>query len=114
MELIKKYEIFLEDRQLGKSLADQTKNEYVFIYRACQIDVNNFYDMDYITLSKKFAIEHAENNHIVNEEPYHVIIAYVKTSNVYDAYNPGEYFYHGSPLKGREIYVSKGDEYEIE
>ena len=114
MKPIKKYEIFLEDRQLGKSLVDQTKNEYVVIYRACKKDINEFYDMDYITLSKKFAIEHAENNHAYHEEPYHVIRAYVKTLYVYDAYNPGEYFYHGTNKKGIEIYTSKGDKYEME
>ena len=113
---IKSYQSFLEsDRKLGKCLALQTKEIYIYIYRACKKSENEFHNMDYITLSKKFAIGHAENNHAVNEEPYHVIMAFVKTINVYDAYNPGEYFYKGPDIKGKEIYNSLGpDEYEVD
>jgi hypothetical protein len=107
--------IFKEDegRQLGKSLATQMNTPYVTIYRAAPMTANEFFDKDYITLSKKFAIEHAENNHVYHDEPYHVIQALVSTKNVYDAYNPGEYFYSGPNKKAKEIYISKGpDEYE--
>ncbi len=116
MNFIKKYQAFLEnDRKLGKCLALQTKEKYVYIYRACKKTENEFHDMDYVTLSKKFAIGHAESNHAVNEEPYHVIKVFVKTSEVYDAYNPGEYFYHGPDIAGKEFYVSLGpDEYEVD
>jgi hypothetical protein len=77
------------------------------------MSANEFYDRDYVTLSKKFAIEHAENNHVYHDEPFHVIQALVSTQNVFDASNPGEYFYSGPNKKAKEIYVSLGpDEYE--
>lgn len=107
--------IFKEEdkgRQLGKSLASQTTNPFVVIYRAAPMTANEFFDKDYITLSKKFAIEHAENNNVYHEEPYHVLQALVPTKDVYDAYNPGEYFYSGPNKKAKEIYVSKGEDYE--
>jgi predicted nucleotidyltransferase len=86
---------------------------YVVIYRAAPMSANEFYDRDYVTLSKKFAIGHAENNHVYNEEPFHVIQALVSTKDIFDASNPGEYFYHGPNKKAKEIYVSLGpDEYE--
>ena len=108
--LIKKMlkEALIENRELGKSLASQIKTPYVTIYRAAPMEANEFYDRDYVTLSKKFAVEHAENNHVYHEEPYHVIEALVSTSNVFNASNPGEYFYSGPNKKAREIYISKG------
>lgn len=108
--LIKKMlkEALIENRELGKSLASQIKTPYVTIYRAAPMEANEFYDRDYVTLSKKFAVEHAENNHVYHEEPYHVIEALVSTSNIFNASNPGEYFYSGPNKKAREIYVSKG------
>ena len=113
--LIKKLlrESLNEERTLGQALDSKIKTPYITIYRACSMDANNFYDRDYVTLSKKFAIEHAENNHVYHEEQYHVIEALVSTSNVFDATNPSEYFYSGPTKKGREIYISKGpEEYE--
>ena len=101
-----------EERKLGKSLSSQMNTPFVIIYRAAPNDVFEFRNMDYVTLSKKFAIEHSESNHVYHEEPFHVIQALVSTNNVFDAYNPGEYFYSGQPKKAKEIYVSKGDDYE--
>ena len=103
----------LENRELGKSLSSQISTPYIVIYRAAPMSADSFYDKDYVTLSKKFAIEHAENNHVYHEEPYHVIRAMVSTDMVFDASNPGEYFYSGPNKKGSEIYISKGgDDYE--
>jgi hypothetical protein len=100
------------ERKLGKSLAEQIPDKFVMIYRACPKDSNTFKDRDYVTRSKKFAIEHAENNHVYHEEQQHVLYAFVPTKYVFDAYNPGEYFYSGPEVKGKEIYLTKGDEYE--
>lgn len=102
------------DRKLGNSLTTNLgKTSFVVMYRACAMSSTKFLDKDYVTLNKKFAIEHAENNHVYYEEPYHVIQAVISTDKLFDAYNPGEYFYSGEPKKGKEIYVSKGpDEYE--
>lgn len=102
-----------DGRPLGKSLSKQISSPYVIIYRAAPMIANEFFNKDYVTLSKKFAIEHAENNHVYHDEPYHVIQALVSTENVFDAHNPGEYFYSGPNKKAKEIYVSLGpDEYE--
>lgn len=100
------------DRKLGKSLKSQFSTPYVLVYRAAPMSANEFFDKDYVTLSKKFAIEHAENNHIYHEEPQHVIQALISTENVYDAYNPGEYFYSGPNKKAKEIYVTKGEDFQ--
>lgn len=108
-----KLRLFENERELGASLASQMNTPYVVIYRAAPMSANEFYDRDYVTLSKKFAIEHAESNHVYNEEAFHVIQALVSTKDVFDASNPGEYFYHGPNKKAKEIYVSLGpDEYE--
>ncbi len=102
-----------ENRELGASLASQIKTPFITIYRAAPMEADSFYDKDYVTLSKKFAVEHAENNHVYHEEPYHVIQALASTKNIFNASNPSEYFYSGPDKKGREIYISKGPkEYE--
>ncbi len=101
-----------DQRELGRSLSDQISTPYVVIYRAAPMSANEFFDRDYVTLSKKFAVEHAENNHVYHDEPFHVIQALVSTDRVFDAYNPGEYFYSGPNKKAKEIYVSKGEEFE--
>ena len=101
-----------DERKLGKSLSAQTSVEFVTIYRACAKNEFMFKDKDYITLSNKFAIEHAESCHVYHEEQQHVIRALVSTKNVFDAYNPGEYFYSGQDKKGTEVYLTKGEEYE--
>jgi GNAT superfamily N-acetyltransferase len=100
--------ILRENRELGQSLANQMSTPYITIYRAAPLEANEFYDRDYVTLSKKFAIEHAENNHVYNETPFHVIRTLVPTKNVFDASNPSEYFYSGPNKKGTEIYITKG------
>jgi hypothetical protein len=103
-----------EERKLGKSLAFQTKNPYVTLYRAAPIDVLEFRDKDYTTLSKQFAIDHAENNHIYHNKPFHVLQAIISTDKIFDAPNPGEYFYSGPPKKAKVIYVSKGESYDMD
>jgi hypothetical protein len=101
-----------ESRELGKRMSEITRNPYVTVYRAVKNGVEEFYDKDYVTLSKKFAIEHAENNHIVYDEPYQVIKALISTNNIYEATNPGEYLYSGAPKKGVIEYITKGYDYE--
>lgn len=100
------------ERELGKRLSDTQGKQKVWVYRAVGPGITNFYDRDYVTLSKKFAIEHAENNHIYNEEQQQVIRALISTENLYDAANPGEYLYSGPELQGKVYYVTKGLDYE--
>ena len=101
-----------ETRGLGTKLSDKTNNPYITVYRAVKSGVDSFYDKDFVTLSKKFAIEHAENNHIVYSEPHQVIRALISTDKIYDAPNPGEYFYSGPDKPGKAIYITRGEDYE--
>ena len=55
--------------------------------------------MDYVTLSRKWAKEQTA----VEEEPYHVIRAMVSADQVFEALNPGEYFYDGPTIPGKPI-----------
>lgn len=97
-----------DNRKLGQRLASQVNTPYVTLYRAAPINVIEFKDKDYTTLSKQFAIDHAESNHVYHEEPYHVLQAVISTDRIFDAPNPGEYFYSGPPKKAKVIYISKG------
>jgi len=101
-----------EERQLGKRLSDTAGKKLIAVYRAVAKGITTFFDKDYVTLSKKFAVEHAENNHVYNEEQQQVIMAYISTELLFDAYNPGEYFYVGPDKIGKLIYLTKGDDYE--
>lgn len=106
-------EIQIDDRKLGTCMDRETTSHYLTIYRACAMDVKTFSGKkDYVTFSKRFAVEHGEHMHAVHKEPYHVIRALVQTKHVFNAYNPGEYFYFGPEKKGYEIYVTKGDDFE--
>ena len=105
-------EVLNGDRELGAPLSSKTNSQYATVYRAVGNDVDVFFDRDFVTLSKKFAIEHAESNHIVYEEQQQVIVALISTDNIYEATNPGEYLYSGPNKKGKVIYLTKGYEYE--
>lgn len=97
---------WLEMRQLGKSLPETGYNEpYAIIYRASSNA--NLKDRDYVTMSRKFAVGHAEHQAAVEEEPCGVYRYMVKSSDVYEAMNPGEYFYSGPPAQGRLIYTAE-------
>lgn len=100
------------DRKVGKQLSKEIGKKPVLVYRAVAKGVNTFSDMDYVTLSKRFAVEHAENNHIYNDEQQQVIVAFISSENIYDAYNPGEYFYVGKSVPGKILYLTKGEEFE--
>lgn len=104
-------------RNPGKKLSEHLRYQYsksVVIYRARDTKDNTFNTEDYVTLSPKFAVEHAESNHIYEGKPQQVIKAVVHPSLVADASNPGEYFYIGKPIEGKSVYVSKGYEYDGE
>lgn len=101
-----------DDRKLGKRISDIKGAGYTKVYRAVPNDVDEFKNKDYVTFSLKFAVEHAENNEVYHEEPQKVIYALISNDKLYDAYNPGEYFYSGPDLKAKTIYNSKGYDYE--
>ena len=106
------YKTIKENRELGEPLSTKTWRSSVIVYRALSEDVNEFRDKDYVTLSLEFAVDHAENNHVVYDTPHQVIAAKIKTSNLYLADNPGEYLYSGKTLPGSVVYKTKGYDYE--
>ena len=102
---------WLEERQMGQSLPDTGyTSSQVIIYRAVAKEVTEIKQEDYVTLSEKFAREHADHMVVTEEEPYVVLKALVNASDVYEAYNPGEYFYNGSPTSGQVIYTANPPE----
>jgi len=96
------------ERRLGKSLSQSGyPQENVYIYRAMIGTEIHLKPHDYVTRSKKFAVEHADHMTAVNDEMYHVMMYFVKASDVYEAYNPGEYLYNGPDVRGTEVYKSE-------
>lgn len=102
--LIKQWMTLVEERKKGKSLPEAGyKPAFVTIYRAVLATTDSFQPMDYVTLNRQWAIEHAQHTAAVESEPAHVLRALVPAKNVYEAYNPGEYFYDGPSIPGRPI-----------
>ncbi len=67
-----------------------------FYYRAMPISSDTIRPMDYITMSNKFAIEHAITTSIYEMEDYGVFMALLNDHEVDTADNPGEYRYIGN------------------
>ena len=86
----------------------------VQIFRAKDSKDNYFNPNDYVTLSHKFAVEHAESNHVYFDEKQIVIRKLVPANQVAEASNPGEYFYIGPKIPGTVVYKTLGDEYQGE
>lgn len=100
------------DRTLGKSVREIKGRGLTKVYRAVSNEINEFKSKDYVTFSLKFAVEHAENNAIYYGEPQKVIHAMIPNDKLYEASNPGEYFYDGENLAGKTIYQTKGYDFE--
>lgn len=103
-----------EERTHGKLLSELKPSlKTVMIFRARDSKGDEFDSKDYVTLSSKFALEHAESNHVYNDEQYIVIRATVPTNQLAEASNPGEWFYIGPKIHGDVVYKSLGpDDYE--
>lgn len=86
-------------RDKGQSLAEMGERQPVRIYRAVKEGDMSFHPMDYVTRSMKFARQHAEHIAAVEEENASVLTALAAPEHVFEAYNPGEFFYDGPPLK---------------
>ena len=56
---------------------------------------------DYITMSRKFAGDHAVTSAVYNEEPFYVVYAFVDENDIKEADNPGEYLYIGEPFEAK-------------
>lgn len=102
-----------EDRQKGTSLSSELADKYVVIYRAQPSTASTIDPMSYVTRSIKFARDHAVHMANTEEIPYHVVRALVATKDVYNAYNPGEYFYDGKAVNGKTVFIAKpGDDFQ--
>lgn len=105
--MIKLKSLISENRKLGKALNKTGyAYKYVEIFRAIPVVETGLKPNDYVTRSKKFAIEHSDHQTAVHEELYHVMRYIVKAENVFQAYNTDEYFYNGPDVAGIEIYKS--------
>lgn len=100
-----------EERKHGKLLSEiKPTLKTVMIFRARDDKSDEFDSKDYVTLSSKFALEHAESNHVYSEEPQIVIRATVPTNQLAEASNPGEWFYIGPKIHGDVVYKTLGPE----
>jgi hypothetical protein len=103
-------EILNEDRrsERGKCLPETGyKEKYVVIYRAVVTTEMMLHSMDYVTRNQNWAIGHAQHVAVVEGENAHVLRVMVLAKDVYEAHNPGEYFYDGPEIKGRIIFVAE-------
>ena len=66
---------------------------------------------DYITMSRKFAGDHAVTSAVYNDEPFHVVYAFVDENDIKEADNPGEYLYIGEPFEAKpsQMATPEGD-----
>jgi hypothetical protein len=97
-----------ENRQKGKSLPETGyAHTYVVIYRGVVATETMFHSMDYVTTNRRWAQGHAEHVAAVEGENAHVLRAMVLAKDVYEAYNPGEYFYDGPEIKGKISFVAE-------
>lgn len=103
----------INDRKHGKSLFDLGQRFPQRIYRARNANALTFTNNDYVTLSYKFAKEHAEHMASVHDEDYIVISKLVPSQAIFEAYNPGEYFYIGPDIEGKEIYRAKAEDWGL-
>lgn len=87
------------------------EDKQVRIFRAQPLDTTGIRKDDYVTPSVKFAVEHAESNHVYEDEPHVVVSAVVNKDDIREATNPGEYL-SNIDVEGDVIYTSKGYEYE--
>lgn len=107
----KKILVESEERKHGKLLSEiKPTLKTVMIFRARDDKSDEFESKDYVTLSSKFALEHAESNHVYSEEPHIVIRATVPTNQLAEASNPGEWFYIGPKIHGDVVYKTLGPE----
>ena len=79
---------------------------FVKIFRALPLSSSIIRNGDYITLSKKFASDHAVTSAIYNDEPFQVAMTIVPRDHIENALNPGEYIYIGPNKKVKPLLVA--------
>ena len=78
-----------------------SEGKKVKIFRAQPAFTKVIRTNDYITMSRKFAGDHAVTSAVYNEEPFYVVYAFVDESDIKEADNPGEYLYIGEPFEAK-------------
>lgn len=107
-------EMVVDNRKLGKSLFELGYKTSVPIYRAQNANSANIVDKDYVTLSYQFAIGHAKHMAACKNEDFIVVRARVPPKNVFEAYNPGEYFYSGPMVIAKELKRFTAEEFGLD
>ena len=78
-----------------------SEGKKVKIFRAQPAFTKVIRTNDYITMSRKFAGDHAVTSAVYNDEPFHVVYAFVDENDIKEADNPGEYLYIGEPFEAK-------------
>jgi len=78
-----------------------SEGKKVKIFRAQPAFTKVIRTNDYITMSRKFAGDHAVTSAVYNDEPFYVVYAFVDESDIKEADNPGEYLYIGEPFEAK-------------
>lgn len=86
----------------------------MIFYRAMPLNTKYIRSNDYITKSKKFAIEHAITTSIYHGEDYGIYRVFLDKGEYKEANNPGEYLYIGDKKEARLIGVAKYDDFRAD
>ena len=78
-----------------------SEGKKVKIFRAQPAFTKVIRTNDYITMSRKFAGDHAVTSAVYNDEPFYVVYAFVDENDIKEADNPGEYLYIGEPFEAK-------------
>ena len=85
---------------------------HVMVYRAMPEQCDNPMTIrrgDYVTLSRRFASDHAVTSAIYNGENFVVVRVWAKRSAITEASNPGEFFWASEDVKGRASVLADSD-----
>jgi|GEM_PF-6416175 len=86
-----------------------TEGKKVKYYRAQPASTDVIRTNDYITMSRRFAIDHATTSATFHDENFHVVFTLINQDDVKEADNPGEYRYTGRPLKAVPVLMAAPD-----
>lgn len=93
-------------KTLQETYFRESSDGLVTIYRAQPAFTNIIRTNDYVTLSRKFAIEHAVTSAVYNEEPFFVVMKTVPKDKIKEADNPGEYRWMGDDIKATPVEIA--------
>jgi hypothetical protein len=83
-----------------------------FFYRAMPISADVIRPGDFLTMSRRFAVEHAITSAVYHGEDYGIFIVSLEDDDWAEALNANEYTYAGAePKKARMIGIAKYDDF---